>query len=74
MDSAGFSIADQPLPGVYVLNLPRFDDDRGIFLKTFHANAFATIGIPFYPAEQFMTCSGLNVFVGCIIRSKKLPT
>jgi dTDP-4-dehydrorhamnose 3,5-epimerase len=64
MDSAGFSIEDQPLPGVYVLNMPRFDDDRGIFLKTFHAKAFATLGIPFEPAEQFITCSGLNVLRG----------
>ena len=64
MDSAGFSIEDQPLPGVYVLRIPRFDDYRGIFLKTIHAKAFASVAMPFFPAEQFMTRSGLNVLRG----------
>jgi len=64
MASAGFSIEDQPLPAVYVLRVPRFDDDHGIFLKTFHAKAFASLARPSYPAEQFMTRSGLNVLRG----------
>jgi hypothetical protein len=45
MDSAGFSIEDQPLPGVYVLNMPRFDDVWGIFLAKFHAKAFARLAL-----------------------------
>ena len=59
-----FAVTEQPLPGVFILNIPRFNDHRGVFLKTFSEDIFVSLGIEFQVCEQFITCSHLNVLRG----------
>jgi dTDP-4-dehydrorhamnose 3,5-epimerase len=61
---ADLQIRDQPLPGVYVLDCPRYPDHRGDFTKLFHAVALQAHGISFTPAESFLTRSKAGVLRG----------
>jgi dTDP-4-dehydrorhamnose 3,5-epimerase len=54
----------QPLPGAHLLEPAVFRDRRGEFVKTFHAPAFAALGLAFTPAEEFFSVSGLQVLRG----------
>jgi dTDP-4-dehydrorhamnose 3,5-epimerase/CDP-3, 6-dideoxy-D-glycero-D-glycero-4-hexulose-5-epimerase len=54
----------QPLFGVHLLKPKVFEDARGDFVKTFHANAFSELGIPFKPMEEFFSTSRKNVLRG----------
>ena len=51
-------ILDEPLPGVYVLDCPHYQDHRGDFTKVFHAEALLAQGISFTPAESFSDRGG----------------
>lgn len=64
MTSTGFEVLDEPLPGVFVIRTPRFEDERGIFLKTYNSSFFDTLPNPFYPAEQFTSVSADGVLRG----------
>jgi len=57
-------VADQPLPGIYVLDCSSFSDHRGDFTKFFHAEALKAQGIDFRPAESFLTRSKVGVLRG----------
>lgn len=59
-----FSIIDNPMPNIYLLEIPKFEDERGIFLKGYNKNDFSNLGINFSPKEQFFTCSKKNVLRG----------
>jgi dTDP-4-dehydrorhamnose 3,5-epimerase len=64
MANTDFAIEAEPLPGVFLLRTPRFEDARGVFLKGFHAEWFAANGLEFIPTEQFLTKSSANVLRG----------
>jgi dTDP-4-dehydrorhamnose 3,5-epimerase len=61
---AEFKIIDQLLPGVTLLQCPHSSDDRGDFTKLFHGDAFTALGLPFSPAESFLTRSKAGVIRG----------
>jgi dTDP-4-dehydrorhamnose 3,5-epimerase len=61
---ADINISSQPLPGVFVLDCPHFPDHRGDFTKLFHIDAMQARGIPFSPAESFLTRSNAGVLRG----------
>ena len=61
---ADLQILDQPLPGVYVLDCPHYQDHRGDFIKLFHADDLLAQGISFTPAESFLTRSKAGVLRG----------
>ena len=61
---AEFKIIDQPLPGVTLLQCPHSSDHRGDFTKLFHADALNSLGLPFSPAESFLTRSKAGVLRG----------
>jgi hypothetical protein len=69
MTSESFSIEEEPLPGVFVLNTPTTGDNRGNFTKTYHSDIFNSLGIPFRPAEQFTTRSHSGVLRGMHFQS-----
>lgn len=54
----------QPLQGAHLLQPKTFTDQRGEFVKTFHAVMFDALGIPFTPAEEFFSTSGRHVLRG----------
>ncbi len=54
----------QPFPGTHLLLPKVFVDARGDFVKTFHAGAFAELGIDFRPVEEFFSTSHKNVLRG----------
>lgn len=55
---------NQPLPGVHLLQPKVFNDNRGDFVKTYHAQAFKDLGIEFVPVEEFFSTSRQGVLRG----------
>lgn len=64
MSNAGFSLRPTALPGCVELTLPRSEDTRGSFLKLFHRDAFAAMGLEPGVAEVFCTTSHRHVIRG----------
>ena len=52
------------LPGVVVLQPRVFTDARGSFVKTYHADLFRELGLPFTPCEEFFSVSAKGVVRG----------
>jgi dTDP-4-dehydrorhamnose 3,5-epimerase len=61
---AELAIIVLPLPGVALLQCPHFTDHRGDFTKLFHSDALSSLGLPFTPAESFLTRSKAGVIRG----------
>lgn len=59
-----FVIINQPQPGLYLLECPRYLDHRGDFAKIFHREALNDFGLEFAPAETFVSRSHLGVLRG----------
>lgn len=57
-------LIDEPIEGLKLLELPRFDDVRGSFVKTFHQGLFQQLGIEFTPREDFHSVSRAGVLRG----------
>jgi dTDP-4-dehydrorhamnose 3,5-epimerase len=55
---------EQPFPGAHLLQPRVVTDERGEFVKTFHAPSFAAVGIEFSPVEEFFSTSRRNVIRG----------
>lgn len=53
-----------PLKGAYLVELPAFADDRGDFVKTFHADNFQQAGIDFTLRESYFSLSKKDVIRG----------
>jgi dTDP-4-dehydrorhamnose 3,5-epimerase len=53
-----------PLEGACLINLPKFTDDRGIFVKTFNDALFKQNGIQFELKESYYSFSKKNVIRG----------
>jgi dTDP-4-dehydrorhamnose 3,5-epimerase len=51
-------------PGLALLQSRIFRDERGIFVKTFHAPTFEELGLAFDPQEEFYSTSAQNVLRG----------
>lgn len=52
------------IPGVLLLTLPAFPDNRGLFVKTFHQSTLLDAGIHFPLAESYFSFSGKGVIRG----------
>lgn len=59
-----FRIDLELLPGVFVLEHKRFEDNRGSFFKIFQDELFTSLGIDFQPKEYFYSTSKKNVIRG----------
>ena len=64
-------ILDKLLPGVTLIELPRFLDSRGTFIKLFNRESFAELGFDFLPLESFYTQSRKNVLRGMHFQTHK---
>lgn len=51
-------------PDLMLLRPQLFQDSRGIFVKTFHADLFRQLGIAFDPREEFYSISARGVLRG----------
>ena len=58
------TIIAEPLPDVFLLSVPCYEDDRGDLTKLFHSDSLASLGIDFKPAEIFQTRSKAGVLRG----------
>lgn len=58
------NIISEPLTSCRVLETKRFEDHRGDFVKTFHANVFSDLGLPCDWREEFYSTSKKNVLRG----------
>lgn len=52
------------LPGVFRIDLKRFEDQRGSFVKTFSHSVFRSLGITVEMKEEFYSVSHKNVIRG----------
>ena len=59
-----FSIADESLKGVYLIECPYYGDERGNFIKRYHSDLFNSLGLSFTPKECFHSDSCKNVIRG----------
>jgi dTDP-4-dehydrorhamnose 3,5-epimerase len=57
-------ILERILPGLYLLELFKHEDERGTFLKTFNSTRLLGEGISFEASESFITISRRNVLRG----------
>lgn len=57
-------IQDIPLPGAKLITLPAFPDERGLFVKTFHATTLKAAGIDFALKESYFSVSNKDVIRG----------
>lgn len=59
-----FELLDTPIPGCYEIQPRVFDDIRGRFVKVFHTQAFAELGLETYFAEEYYSHSHMGVVRG----------
>jgi dTDP-4-dehydrorhamnose 3,5-epimerase len=59
-----FEIVQSKIKGCFEIVFKNLPDNRGIFTKTFHINAFQALGIEFKFAEEYFSFSRKNVFRG----------
>ena len=59
-----FSLVESELLGLKTLRPRVFQDQRGTFVKTFHAGLFESLGLVFAPKEEFFSISHRNVLRG----------
>jgi dTDP-4-dehydrorhamnose 3,5-epimerase len=59
-----FNAEELELPGVFRLHLPKFDDQRGCFVKLVLQGAFASAGLRSDFTEEFFTVSKRDVVRG----------
>lgn len=62
--SVPFETLPTGFAGLYLLRPRLFQDQRGIFIKTFRSDQFRELGIPFEPREEFYSTSAKNVLRG----------
>jgi len=59
-----FTRLETEFPGLVVLQPRIFQDHRGTFVKTFHADLFQSLGLKFTPQEEFFSTSNQGVLRG----------
>jgi len=59
-----FTFNETPIPGVKLITLNAIEDERGWFLKTFHAPTFAEAGLETNFPESFVSLSKRTVIRG----------
>ena len=59
-----FDFKNTKVPGLVVIDVKVFRDNRGGFVKTFHRDQFAANGLDFVPSEEFYSSSALGVLRG----------
>lgn len=58
------TISETPLKDCYIIEMPKFDDERGFFLESFNARKFADQGIDFEVKQINFSRSQKNVLRG----------
>jgi dTDP-4-dehydrorhamnose 3,5-epimerase len=64
-----FTTAVTGFAGLTLLQPRVFEDSRGFFVKTFHAEIFYQLGIPFEPREEYYSISSAGVLRGMHFQS-----
>ena len=57
-------ILEEILPGCFLIKPFQFEDCRGLFVKTYHAKQFSSLGINFNIEEEFYSVSHKNILRG----------
>ncbi len=60
----GFRFSPLPLAGAYLVEMPRYSDSRGSFVKTFHGPAFRDQGLDISWEESYYSLSHKGVIRG----------
>ena len=67
------NIVDELLPGVYIIEVPRFEDLRGCFSKPFSHASLKNIGFDFTCMESFHSLSNKGVIRGMHYQDLSCP-
>ncbi len=59
-----FEFQPTPLTGAFVIEMPKFKDERGDFTKTFHHSSFLKENLDFDLKESYFSFSNLGVIRG----------
>jgi dTDP-4-dehydrorhamnose 3,5-epimerase/CDP-3, 6-dideoxy-D-glycero-D-glycero-4-hexulose-5-epimerase len=57
-------VLQELLPGCFLLQPQRFEDNRGVFVKTYHENLFQSLGVSLEIREEFYSFSRRDVLRG----------
>lgn len=59
-----FAVLAEPFAGTFLIQPKIFEDHRGDFVKTFHRDSFAALGLDFVVTEEFYSTSRRGVIRG----------
>jgi dTDP-4-dehydrorhamnose 3,5-epimerase len=70
MKTYSFEVEELDLPGVFLIQSKRWDDNRGFFIETFHQEALAAVGITHSFVQDNLSFSKKNVLRGLHFQKK----
>jgi dTDP-4-dehydrorhamnose 3,5-epimerase len=66
-------VTETPLPGLVIVNIDHFQDERGFFIETWHKKDFAAAGLPFEFVQDSHSRSSYRVIRGMHYQDMRAP-
>ena len=66
-------VTETPLPGLVIVNIDHFQDERGFFIETWHKKDFAAAGLPFEFVQDSHSRSSYRVIRGLHYQDMRAP-
>jgi dTDP-4-dehydrorhamnose 3,5-epimerase len=66
-------VTQTPLPGLVIVNIDHFQDERGFFIETWHKKDFAAAGLPFEFVQDSHSRSSYRVIRGMHYQDMRAP-
>ena len=66
-------LTETPLPGLVIVNIDHFQDERGFFIETWHKRDFSAAGLPFEFVQDSHSRSSYRVIRGMHYQDMRAP-
>jgi dTDP-4-dehydrorhamnose 3,5-epimerase len=66
-------VTETPLPGLVIVNIDHFQDERGFFIETWHKKDFSAAGLPFDFVQDSHSRSNYRVIRGMHYQDMRAP-
>jgi dTDP-4-dehydrorhamnose 3,5-epimerase len=66
-------VTETPLPGLVIVNIDHFQDERGFFIETWHKKDFTAAGLPFEFVQDSHSRSSYRVIRGMHYQDMRAP-
>src|SRR5262245_49203940 len=66
-------VTETPLPGLVIVNIDHFQDERGFFIETWHKKDFTAAGLPFEFVQDSHSRSNYRVIRGMHYQDMRAP-